>query len=412
MRRARKEEESMLRLRIVQAAKGDCLILQYGSPAGPRYMLIDGGPKDIYRDHLSGELRRIRGEGGKLDQVVLSHIDDDHAHGLVDLLDDLDGQRAGGQEPSIQIGELWHNTFSQMAGAQTAAALGARLYPETPGANEPGAANLGAATRAASPGPTVGRERKQASGEAGRVAAAFPDTFLLEPPSRGFEQGDRLTRLAKDLGIRVNPEFASAPEGMICVDYVRGPLRFGDLTIHIAGPTQANLAELQQRWQAWLAKPPSRALDTSFTNLSSIMFLAKAGGKKILFTGDGRGDELVDGLRQARLLDQGDTIHVDVLKMPHHGSIRNAPAGFFRSVTADRYVISADGENDNPDVSTLVALAETARADGRKIEIWITNETDGTREFRKTHPPEEYGYRWVSLPEGEHVLVLGLDAAS
>ena len=49
----------MLKLRVVQAAYGDRLILELGSPAQPKYILIDGGPPDIYQRHLKGELQRF-----------------------------------------------------------------------------------------------------------------------------------------------------------------------------------------------------------------------------------------------------------------------------------------------------------------------------------------------------------------
>ena len=41
-------------------------------------------------------------------------------------------------------------------------------------------------------------------------------------------------------------------------------------------------------------------------------------------------------------------LHVDILKVPHHGSERNISETFFDIVTADVYVISANGRDDNP----------------------------------------------------------------
>ena len=53
----------------------------------------------------------------------------------------------------------------------------------------------------------------------------------------------------------------------------------------------------------------------------------------MLLTGDGRGDHIVDGLRERGLLKRDGTIHVDLLKLPHHGSARNASPDFFRLVS-------------------------------------------------------------------------------
>ena len=450
----------MLKLHIVQAAKGDCLILEYGPAGESHYMLVDGGPAGIYPSHLRAELARIAGTGGRLDRVVLSHIDDDHAHGLLDFLNDLVAEKNKGENLLIQVGELWHNTFSQIAGPSNVDALRTLLArqqlldapePDTPtaapaaaptdaslpdGAVTPPIAGERAARRLkprrllteeiALPDGTLAHEitpvgeplpgeRDQlgvatpAAGDAARQALLdLPRALLLDPTDRSLTQGDNLTRRAARLGIGINPQFGAAPGGKICADYLPAPVEVDGLTLTIAGPSQARLDELKQRWESWLATRALGAIDTSYTNLSSIMFLAESGSKSILFTGDGRGDDLLEALRQNGRL-AGGTLHVDVLKLPHHGSSRNLPPEFFATVTADHYVISADGENGNPDVDTLEAIATAARTAGRPFVIWITNETDATRWFRDHYDPAEYQYRWVLLPEGQDAFVLDLD---
>jgi hypothetical protein len=425
----------MLKLHIVQAAKGDCLILEYGPAGEPHYMLVDGGPAGSYSKHLRAVLGRIAGAGGRLERVVLSHIDDDHAHGLVDFLNDLVAEKHKGEDLLIQVGELWHNTFSQIAGPSNVNTLRALIVRrQMLDAPDPGSPGDGTATpqkpsrEIFTPGVgerTAGEAQPhgQANDEIAlpdgtRVEAVATEqalidlqsALLLEPAGRSFTQGDQITNRAARLGIGINPQFGGAPGGKICAGDRPAPIEANGLTLTIAGPSQANLDQLKTRWEAWLASRAIGAFDTSYTNLSSIMFLAESGGKSILFTGDGRGDALLDGLRQNGRL-AGGTLHVDVLKMPHHGSSRNVPAALFTTITADRYVISADGENGNPDQDTLVAIAEAAKAAGRRFEIWITNETDTTRWFRAHYDPAEYGYRWVCLPEGQDALVLDLDLA-
>ena len=83
-------------------------------------------------------------------------------------------------------------------------------------------------------------------------------------------------------------------------------------------------------------------LDSSVYNLSSIVVLARAKRKTMLLTGDARGDDVLAGLREAGLLRRS-PLHVDVLKLPHHGSDRNVETDFFRKIVADHYVVSADG---------------------------------------------------------------------
>ena len=49
------------------------------------------------------------------------------------------------------------------------------------------------------------------------------------------------------------------------------------------------------------------------------------------------------------VLRTGGTMHVDLLKVPHHGSANNLDDDFFERITADHYVFSGDGEHGNPE---------------------------------------------------------------
>ena len=79
-------------LDVRRARKGDCLLLHYGTKTKPRLMLIDGGPSGVYKPHLEPRIQEIR-KKRKLDDVdpltvdlmMVSHVDDDHARGLLDL---------------------------------------------------------------------------------------------------------------------------------------------------------------------------------------------------------------------------------------------------------------------------------------------------------------------------------------
>jgi hypothetical protein len=369
----------MLNLRAVQAEQGDCLVLEYGTELCPRYVLIDGGPSRVYDDHLRAVLSQIRDAGHKLDLVVLSHVDDDHVNGLLDLAGDLRKQRRAGEQETIGIDEVWHNTFSQTAGSEVEERV-----------------------RALTGRPATSRDLM------GRAALT----------GRSIRQGDELTREAKALDIPINHRFA--PGYLITIDAVPEPVLLGNLSLQVVGPTKGNLTELKDDWLKWLEKnekpllsrDPAEALraaaaaDSSVPNLSSIMLLAEAEGKRLLLTGDGRGDQVFEGLEKAGLVEPGGRLHVDLLKVPHHGSMRNATPEFFRTVTADQYLISANGKHDNPDLDTLRWIVEAAGAQGRPIQIYVTNATDATRQLVLEREPGEYGYELIEMAPGEHSMVL------
>ncbi len=116
----------------------------------------------------------------------------------------------------------------------------------------------------------------------------------------------------------------------MCAETMKTPLSLDGVTVQVAGPNKENLLRLREEWDDWLEGRTPRGLDTSFANLSSLMFLVESKDhRKILFTGDGRPDEVVDALKAASVLtDEVKTLKVDVLKLPHHGSIRNATPSF------------------------------------------------------------------------------------
>ncbi len=186
----------------------------------------------------------------------------------------------------------------------------------------------------------------------------------------------------------------------------------------MVGPTPANLDALRHEWIEWLDEHEDAITngeplvmansDRSIPNLSSISIVATADDKTVLLTGDARSDHVMDGLDVAGFTDDSGHAHFDVLKLPHHGSDRNITRTFFRKVTADVYVISANGKNGNPDLATLIWLVEAAKSDARTIEIVVTNATLSTQKLLEEYPPDEFGYTLRSLAEGEHFITVPL----
>lgn len=363
----------MFSLRVVQARFGDCLILEFGSASAPRYLLVDGGPPGNYVPHLKPELDRIAEGGGRLELAVLSHVDNDHVVGLLDLLSELREQRVNRQPETIGIKALWHNSFERSI--DRSGALAGRL----------------------------------------RALSAIEAMEQTGIAVAGIAEGAQLRLAAQALELPVNAGF---PNELVCVDDAPAHVPYDNLSLRIVGPTRANLDNLLEEWEQWLEEhedavatgDPSVAAtaDRSIPNLSSIMVLAEADGKRLLLTGDGRGDHLLSGLEQADLLDPHGAMHVDVLKVAHHGSDRNATRAFFAMVSADTYVISADGTYGNPDLATMIWIVESAHEQSRHFELALTNAPPSVDKLMAEYPPAEYGYKVTLLPPEEHSLLVQL----
>ncbi len=364
-----------MRLRVIQADYGDCLILEYGLGDQANHILVDGGPAGVYANHLKPELQVIAAGGGKIDLMVLSHVDEDHEVGLVDLMSDLATGQNQGQPPFITVQRLWYNTFRQTLGAN---------------------------------GDLAGPFASFAAESAGLPSAMQHFAFSVS-------QGEDLWKASEILNVPRNTGF---PGGLVSLAGAPRPVELEGLRLWILGPSQPNLEQYEKDWAAWYAKHKdrpfgasasraAREIDRSVTNLSSIMFLAESAGRRILMTGDGRGDDLVEGLKQAGLMKAGG-LHVDVLKVPHHGSLRNNSQQFFKLVTASQYVISAGKhKNDgNPDLDTLKWIVEAARQRQEEIQLLVTNPNASTGQLEKQYPPASSGYSISYLQPGVNSVVI------
>jgi beta-lactamase superfamily II metal-dependent hydrolase len=374
----------MFNLHVVQARYGDSLILEYGAAQAPRYILIDGGPPGIYEDDLRPVLQGIADRGGSLDFMVLSHVDDDHVVGLLDLLAEIQQQRDSGAPETIGIGEIWHNTFSQTLGGEIEARFQAFM------------------------------------GAAAPVRGAM---HAADRTMRDIAKGDALTHEADALDIPINEQFD--PSYLVSLGLTNEPVDRENLRLWIVAPNRTNLQNLREEWLEWLEEQEDRVLvrsleeaeraatraDTRVPNLSSIMFLALADGKSMLLTGDGRGDHLLEGLGQAGLLDASGRLHVDILKLPHHGSRHNISREVLQAITADRYIVSASGRYSHPSRQTLEWIAEVAREQGRQVEIAVTRRTKSVDQLLERYDTDEYGYCVTEMPHGAHALVLELGGA-
>lgn len=114
-------------------------------------------------------------------------------------------------------------------------------------------------------------------------------------------------------------------------------------------------------------------------NLASLMLLleeTKVGGgvTRAIMTGDGHHEDVLAGLEHHGLLADGKGLHVDLLKIQHHGSEHNLDRDFIKRITADHYVFCANGEHENPDLRIIEVLLKSRL--GEDDELSLNPEAD------------------------------------
>ena len=111
-------------LEVRRARKGDCLLLHFGPSDDPGLIMIDGGPKKVYKPHLKPRLEEIKTARGLSDEdslpvdlLMVSHVDDDHIQGILDLTKELITAVMDHKPPFLQVLSFWHNSFDNIIGS-------------------------------------------------------------------------------------------------------------------------------------------------------------------------------------------------------------------------------------------------------------------------------------------------------
>ena len=371
---------------VRRACKGDCLLLHFGSEDRPGLVMIDGGPKTVYDQHLKPRIEEIR-EARQLREteplevalLMVSHVDDDHIQGILDLTSEMIDIRRERRPQFVQILHFWHNSFDAIIGHQPDE-LTATMKTQFGAASMDGGGELPEAKKTeveeiyAEQNPDDDpEENERIVSSSLKVLASMEQGFRLRQDASGLNDAG--------LGFNLNSAFKGklivAHEGGKAVEVAKG------LKFTVVGPMLPELQALHEKHEKWLEElkekgksPPSAEtlaayVDRSVPNLSSIVVLAEAGGKRILLTGDGRGDKIIEGLQLVGLLDPGDEskLDVNVLKVPHHGSSNNLEKDFFERIIAKHYVFSGDGEHGNPERETLEMLLNARGETGYTIHL-------------------------------------------
>lgn len=401
-----------MKIKVFYSDKGDCFLISNKTAGGEIFrMLVDGGMRDSYRDHVAPSLfEELKLENGgktkteKLNLVYVSHIDQDHISGVLELFDSLKDWRIFDYQkkkknPAFpkpesprppEVESVWHNAFREQ-------------IKDNAGRIE----DLLAATAAILSTST--------DAETLDLAAGFQDLSFSK--SEAVQLSRRLG--TKQLDVPLNLEFGGK---LMCLKEdapAPPPIPLGGMNFYVLAPMEKDLEDLREEWNKWLEKQEKqvrriqkRAVQdekdligttnaaaavlemnqrkaeemkrdllassestekaeekrlrrrlgkrnkVTVPNLASLMVLLEDGDKKVLLTGDGHSEDILKGLKFHDKLDQdnGNNLHVNVLKVQHHGSEHNIDIEFCQKITADHYIFCGNGEHENPDLDAVTVI--------------------------------------------------------
>lgn len=101
--------DSNISVEMIPANEGDCILITL-IEADFR-ILIDGGTRETYHSFLKDRLLILREERKSLDLLVVTHIDNDHIGGIIELLME---NGSSDEAKIIDIKNIWHNSYRHL----------------------------------------------------------------------------------------------------------------------------------------------------------------------------------------------------------------------------------------------------------------------------------------------------------
>jgi beta-lactamase superfamily II metal-dependent hydrolase len=291
----------MFRIDMLPAGHGDCLWIEYGDPAAPRRVLIDGGPRGTYKRILAPKLHSLSRPERRFELLVITHIDADHIAGALELLQD--------KETGFAAADVWFNGYRHLPDE----------HPDTLGPvqgevltdllRRPGVTWNGAFGKAAVVVPPQGTlpQRTLEGGLVLTVLSPTPGKLATLKPTWGEE--------VRKAGLDPNRESATPiepPEGF-----------------QVLGAPDV---------EALVAEPFSE--DAAEANGSSIALLAEFEGRRVLLCGDAHPSVLTAAIKR---LGSGVRLALDACKLSHHGSKANVHRQFLEAIDCPTYLFSTNG---------------------------------------------------------------------
>lgn len=365
----------MFRIEMLPALEGDCLWIEYGDPDNPRRMVIDAGRKESYRA-LADSLAKLT---DPVELFVMTHIDDDHIFGAVPLFDD-------NRINEKTFKDVWYNGYTHLDPD-----IAHRL--ESPD-------KLGAVT--------------------GEIFAALLQKHRY-PWNEWFDNGATI----------VVPDTGTLP--VITLD--------GDMKLTLLSPTWNSLTALKRFWEKELAEndnldpnDPDAALeifaerkalqadvlggiidvddlveldfekDPKEPNGSSIAFLAEHDGRAVLFTGDAHPPVLEQSIKRL-LQERGEHIlHLDALKVSHHGSRKNTSPELLKLLECRRFLISTNGSrHEHPDKEAIARIVHRYHENNEPTELYFNYSSKFNEVWNDDDLRLEWNYRTHYPPQGTQV---------
>ena len=378
-------DDSEIWIEMLPANEGDCILVTI--PYEDVRILIDGGTSETYTSCLRERLLQIKEEGKGIDLLVVTHIDNDHIGGIIELLKE-NGSFA--ESKIIKIQNIWHNSYRHLQfhkGLETGEAekqilqkiVAQGVYKEmrqfSEGKKEVSAlqgTSLAALILQGGYNWNLQFFGKAVKKQQEKIRLG--DACTIEVPLPGQEELEKLAKKWKYELKRSRISFQFS-EDKLFDDAYEYYYRF--LAQENNGEKKqisARIKECEDIMEIEKLAERQGGTDSSKTNAASISLLLEYKGKRILLLADNTAGKVMESGKISGIF--------DAIKLPHHGSVRNISDEFLTNCVTEKYLISTSSEKyGHPDIETLAKII-VRRAECPK-QIYFNYEIDKVKEFEE-----------------------------
>ena len=360
-------------IRTFQAGMGDCIFFLLDDGEVRKATMIDCGKyTDDIRQYVENEL------GKHIDILVVTHIDNDHVDGIVEMLE---------QTPDLRIDKILYNCNQLWDGQQKEQAsevlqkdmqilranLPARQKSENGKIKADKAVTLAekiagndAWWQAWIKNEYITKDTKpipldEYNDRFGQFTVLTPTKAEIEKLNKNFRvEYSRLTKHIIDAGGNVEGketlfELVARVVAMKRTNYeVMEPMKAG--TINILDETR-----LQEAFEF----EPQKVTDE---NEASIALMWECHNKKVLFMGDAEPDEVAESIKEMF----GEGLHeAEAIKVSHHGSKHSTSKLLTERVDSSHYFFTGGNMKDKPSLAAVMKI--TKRGDSRNRILHFNN---------------------------------------
>lgn len=320
-------------INFLPARYGDSLWIEYGEEDRPNIILIDGGTGGTRKEikELINELP----EPKHIELLVVTHIDQDHIEGILNILEE--------ETLGFTLGSIWFNGWNHLPDNDDVEFFG-------PVQGERLTAS-------------ILKHQLNWNLHFDKKAVVIKEDGKL--PEIDLKDGFKITLLSPTKSNLVKlkkfwkkeVEDANLKPGFgLQVEEITNE----EIEVFGTGIEHPDIEEL--------IKLPFEE-DSSAANGSSIAFLAEFAGKKILLSGDSFPSIILHSLNK---IEKG-VIPIDLFKLSHHGSASNTSPALINKLDCKKFVISTNGSRyKHPDDVTIARLIKLS---GNETELLFNYRT-------------------------------------